>query len=254
MRAGVRPNVWGPGVLDNRTPLHVDWDPQPIIRHSFPAPHDGIPERYFHDRTMLVDLLSIATRSRLVSHTAFITYPVWIRQLSPNFEQPAGAGIGLFDVWPHDRSFTNADVSAFANLARGWLTYSRNQPSIDLAVRRVAASLGPAAGTFGLEDRILDVAISLEVMYAPLPTGKITHKLKNRAERLLCSVSDGNAAAHLYKTRSDIIHGKLNATECELSQVLSDGRDLACRTLAALLDLGKPVANWGRINTGQEWP
>ena len=247
----VRPIAWGPGVIDDRTPLPVDRDQQPVIRHSFPAPCEGIPERFFHDRTMLVDLLSIATGSRLVSHTAFITYPFWIRQLNPNFEQPPGAELGLFDVWPRDRPFTASDAPAFADLARGWLTYSRIQPSIDLSIRRVAASLGPAGGTFGLEDRILDVAISLEMMYTPLPMGKIVRKLRNRGERLLSSASDGAAAAHFYsKTRSDIVHGTSTADQRELSQALSEGRDLACRTLAALLDRGKPVTDWGRLDMG----
>ena len=45
----VRPIAWGPGVIDDRTRLPVDRDPQPAIRHSFPAPCEGIPERYFHD-------------------------------------------------------------------------------------------------------------------------------------------------------------------------------------------------------------
>ena len=38
----VRPIAWGPSVIDDRTPLPVDRDPQPVIRHSFPAPCEGI--------------------------------------------------------------------------------------------------------------------------------------------------------------------------------------------------------------------
>ena len=50
-----------------------------------------------------------------------------------------------------------------------------------LAVRRLAASLSRPGGPFGEEDRILDVAIALEIFYG----GKQGHELAKRAARLL---------------------------------------------------------------------
>ena len=121
--------------------------------------------------------------SKLVPHVEYRVLPSWIREFDQNFRLTnSGVGSHLFDVWPEDRPLSEEDAAAFVALARGWLSCpGSRRHAIELATRRVVASLGPAGGTFGLEDRILDVAIALKVMYGPFDGGEIAHKLRTCA-------------------------------------------------------------------------
>ena len=78
-----------------------------------------------------------------------------------------------------------------------------------LAVRRLAASLSRPGGPFGEEDRILDVAIALEIFYG----GKQGHELAKRAARLLGAdateqIRTYDQARRFYTVRSRIVHAK----------------------------------------------
>ena len=55
-----------------------------------------------------------------------------------------------------------------------------------LAIRRLAASFARPGGRSGQEDRILDVAIALEVLYG----GTTGHKLAQRAAALLGATAE----------------------------------------------------------------
>ena len=211
----------------------------------------------FEAREVLLHLLSIAVRSKLVSHTAIVAIPPWMKQLDPNIRtQPAGGSIGVFDVWPDDRTPSPPDIQAFVTAARGWLSFcaGKRDRSTELAIRRTAASFGIAGGRFGTEDRILDAAVALEVLYGPCYED-ITRKISRRAAWLL-NESDGQSKTTLkqmksfYKTRSKIVHGTVSKNQQkrdrELADALETGRELARRTLFTLLDRGP-------INCESEW-
>ena len=76
------------------------------LRYRFPDDHHveslaGVVE----ERETLLHLLSIAVRSKLVSHTFIDALPRWMTQLDPNLRTASpGAGRGVFDVWPKDQA------------------------------------------------------------------------------------------------------------------------------------------------------
>ena len=176
----VRPLTWRPGFAAGHRDGGSPFEP---VCYGFPPDHAvGSIEQLFQDRSLLIDLLSAVVGSRLISHTSFVAVPNWIRIIDPNVANPRvrDGSAGLFDVWPKDQALGNDDAATFAALARGWIAYRRTHRSIDLAVRRVASSLGPVAGEFGLEDRLLDLGVAMEAMYGPLKFGRIKRQLKAR--------------------------------------------------------------------------
>ena len=248
----VRSVSWGPGVGPCDCPTGNSQSLN--VRYRFPDryPINSV-ERFFHDRAMLIQLLSIATRSKLVSHTAFYVFPSWMWELDPNSRfRKSDSGASFFDVWPKDLPLSNESVTSFIGLARGWLSYpNKRRHAIELAIRRIVASFGPAAGMFGLEDRILDVAIALEIMYGPFDGGEITHKLRTRAAWLLGTSPEDryeivqNIKA-FYEARSAVVHGSTKAERQKFERALPLGRELAHQTLAKLLVQG-PVLDWDRL-------
>lgn len=172
-----------------------------------------------------------------------------MKQLDPNIRtQTADGSIGVFDVWPDDRTPSAPDIQAFVTATRGWLSFcaGKRDRSTELAIRRTAASFGIAGGRFGAEDRILDAAVALEALYGPCHED-ITRKISRRAAWLL-NESDGLCNTTLrqmksfYKIRSKIAHGAVSENqqkrERELAGALEAGRELARRSLFALLDRG----------------
>lgn len=248
----VRSLTWGPSVFACNCPSGQDFFP--TLRYRFPRDYSiDSRDRFFGDRITLIHLLSVATRSKLVFHTVFHVLPSWMRNLDPDFRlQNPGGKANIFDVWPEDQPLSDEDASTFVELTRGWLDYpSKKRHAIELATRRIVASFGPAAGMFGLEDRIFDVAIALEIMYGPFDGGEITHKLRTRAAWLLGTSPEDRWNIHkamrtFYKARSAIVHGSTSTDRAKLEQALPLGRDLARRTLTTLLTQG-PVSDWDRL-------
>ena len=252
----IRPFRWGidaaprDGAADSETLAH--------LKCRFPSDHtiESFSD-IFEEREALLHLLSIAVQSKLVSHTTIVAIPPWMKQLDPNIRtQPAGGSVGVFDVWPKDRTASAPDIQAFVTAANGWLTCcaGKRDRSTELAIRRTAASFSISGGRFGTEDRILDSAVALEALYGPC-NEDITRKISRRAAWLL-SESEGLCNVTLkqmksfYRTRSKIVHGTVSKNEQkrerELVGALASGRDLARRTLFALLDRGP-------INCESEW-
>ena len=244
----VRPIAWRPGFSAQR---HGTDDAFETICYGFPLDHAvGSVGELFQDRSLLVDLLSVVVGSRLISHTSFVLVPDWIRQIDPNVAQPVMAGhASLFDLWPEDTELDEGAAATFSTLAAGWIAYRRGRRPIDLALRRVASSLGPAAGVFGLEDRLLDLGIAMEAMYGPLKVGKIKRQLKSRASCLLAQGDDGadvaEAVGRFYETRSKIVHGDEPLPRDQLESTLAEVRGLARDSLAALLLLGA-APDWSK--------
>ncbi len=251
----VRSLRWGPGVAP--PPDGSDFSTSracvPKVKYRFPGDYEiDLADRFPDDNKVLVDLLSIATRSPLVSHTSFVRVAEWIEELDPNFACGfRNSSTYLSDAAPKEHPFSQQDATAFASLASCWCTYRGRRDVIDLAIRRLAASLARVGGPFSAEDRILDVSIALEIMYGPIKH-KLTHQLATRAKRLLGQGTDqrGWISARVksfYEVRSAIVHGqkKIKGGRCAIDKALEDGRDLACLTLAELLSRG-PVRDWDK--------
>ena len=242
----VRQVNWGPAVAPCECPTGRDSHPR--ITYRFPLDHTvESATDVFAEREILLHLLSIAVRSKLVSHAIFYVVPPWMAQLNPNLRtRRSGGGRGVFDVWPKDRVPSMEDLDAFTAAARGWLTYcaGNGDRSIELAVRRSAATFGITGGRFGVEDRLIDASIALEAMYGPFGSGGITSKISSRAVWLLGKFdaegySTSKRVKSFYKARSKVAHGTVgripHKRERELACALDSGRKLARCTLFALL-------------------
>ena len=254
----VRSLRWGPGVA----PPPDDGDfanksrcaSTPKVKYRFPGDYEiDLTDRLPDDNKVLVDLLAIATRSPLASHTSFVRVAKWIEELDPNFACSfRNSSAYLSDAVPKEHPFSRQDAGAFATLASHWCAYRGRRDIIDLAIRRLAASFARVGGPFSAEDRILDVSIALEIMYGPIKH-KLTHQLATRAERLLGQGADqrgwiSDRVKSFYGVRSAIVHGqkKIKGGQRAIDKALEDGRDLACLTLAELLSRG-PVRDWDKL-------
>ena len=133
-------------------------------------------------------------------------------------------------------------------LARDWYAEPEKPHALALATRRLAASLSRPGGRFAEEDRILDVAIALEICYG----GKTGHQLAKRAARLLGAdateqIHTYDQARRFYSVRSRIVHTEGPAPARDLLHgELETGRDLACRSLRYLLKCNMPV-DWAQV-------
>ena len=204
------------------------------MKYRFPGDYEiDLADRFPDDSKVLVDLLSIVTKSPLVSHASFVRVAQWIEELDPNFafgfrSSPAY----LPAASPKDHPFSQQDAAAFAALASRWCTYRGQRDVIDIAIRRLAASFARAGGPFSAEDRILDVSIALEIMYGPIKQ-KLAQQLAARAKRLLGQDPDqrawiSNTVKSFYVVRSAIVHGKkkIKGGRAAIDKALEDGRDL----------------------------
>ena len=227
----VRSLRWGPGVAP--PPDSGDFSTSracvPKVKYRFPGDYEiDLTDRFLDDNKVLVDLLSIATRSPLVSHTSFVRVAKWVEELDPNFACGfRNSSAYLSDAAPKEHPFSQQDATAFASLAGRWCTYRGRRDVIDLAIRRLAASFARVGGPFSAEDRILDVSIALEIMYGPIKH-KLTHQLATRAKRLLGQGTDqrGWISARVksfYEVRSAIVHGQ---------KKIKGGRDAIDKALA----------------------
>ncbi len=106
-------------------------------------------------------------------------------------------------------------------------------------------------GRFAAEDRILDIATSLERMYE-LGGGEISHKMRTRASWFLGRDAEDRirvmeSIRHFYRVRSEIVHkGKRKASAERYREAFDTGFDIAARTLFKLLKEGPP-GNWEKL-------
>ena len=241
----VRGLEYGPGIgmLEEGPGL-----PDVQIDYRFPTDYRIDLETWFEDSKLLVDLLSIAAGVPLLSRTRYVRLDRWIEEINPNFAFGTRDSRGFTsDVWPDDRELSDADADVFLGLSQGWHTYPGKSDAMTLAVRRLAASLSRPGSRFGREDRILDIAIALEVFYG----GTTGRKLSRRAAALLGAgpeeqIDTYDQARWFYSLRSDIVHSKVTLAPGEFDAELERGRDLARRTLAVLLKRNAPV-RWADV-------
>ncbi len=231
----VRTLEYGPGVGQPDALAH----PHDLrVTYRFPANYQVDLQGWWDDSKLLIDLLSIAKRVPLFSRTRYVRLARWIEEMDPNLAFGTQESEGyVSDMWPQGRDISKDDVDAFIELARGWRTYPDKSDALNLAIRRLAGSFSRPGGRFGQEDRILDVAIALEVLYG----GKTGLKLAQRAAALLGTNAKDQKRAYdqakgFYDVRSGIVHWKSSPPPDVLDQKLEIGHDMACHTLTSLLN------------------
>ena len=241
----VRSLEYGPGVDPPDDGVGL---PEVQVAYRFPVAYEVDLEGWFDDSKLLVDLLSIAKRVPLLSRTRYVRPARWIGEIDPNLGFGTQDSRGFVsDAWPRGNDLSKGDVDAFLKLARGWRTHPDKPVAINLAIRRLAASVSRQGGRFGNEDRILDIAIALEVLYG----GATGHKLAQRAAALLGTTAAEqmrtyDQAKEFYGVRSGIVHWKKAPSLDILDKELESGNDLACLTLASLLNR-KAQLRWADV-------
>lgn len=264
-RPGTSPSVfvrgltWGLGVTPTSPPdpfATSDGDPL-RVRFRFPDDYEIVlGEHVFpDDYNMLMKLLSIAARSALFSQTRYVRADKWIEQIDRNFAFGVRhTGGFVSDTRPPERPMTDEDAATFTTLSRDWISYRGNRDPLDLAVHRLAASLSRPGGLFSTEDRLLDTAIALEILYG-LKGPELTHKLSIRAAWLLDRGAKSRKETfadvnQFYRVRSSIIHGDApRGGPDAVPAALAAGREIACLTLAKLLQRKEPMnrADWDAL-------
>ena len=219
------------------------------VKYCFPTDYRIDLKRWFSDAKFLVDVLSIAARAPLLSRTRYVQLPEWIQEIDPNFSHWSHTSSGFVsDAWPKSRELSKSSADTFVELSRDWYAEPEKPPAWALAVRRLAASLSRPGGRFGAEDRILDIAIALEIFYG----GKTGHELAKRAARLVGAdateqIRTYKQARRFYSVRSCLVHTEEPAsTRDSLYSELEAGRDLACRSLGSLLKCDMPM-DWAQV-------
>ena len=251
----VRELTWGPAIASTEAQLETT-----LTTHfRFSVDDELIEDSYtdpsatFHfprDHETVRDFLCIATGKHQIARQQYVRVDRWMEDLDPNVKFGWTRGSGWVNDWWKENHLSEDGAEGFLNLIQAWRTYRGDRHQLGLAIRRLAA-LPSRIGRLGTEDRILDTAIALEIMYG-VDKSEITYKLKTRAGYFL-----GNDAQErmeifgkvndFYEARSAIVHGpKRRRRRIDHKRALSDGYGIAHETLQKLLHEGC-APNWNSL-------
>lgn len=245
----VRPIHWGP-CIDTRD----DGKSPSDVSYCFPTNFRVDLEGWWKDRDLLAHLLSISAQYPVLSRTRYIILPDWIQELEVTslfrgVDMDSTAHVP--STWPESRAITQDDVNMFVELCCGLYPPSRHPTTMHLAIRRLSASLTRVGPRPGLEDRLIDVAISLEALYG---SGSAKKLAKRAAALLETEIEEqkriGYRAWQFHLTRSSVLHSENQAPSLEtLESEFEFGRDIALRTLRYLL---KYECKWKQVMKGND--
>ena len=233
-----RETTWGPCLVPPRTSRDEPLNVTPEFRW---APGCGT--------DIVFDLLSVCTSHEI--QILFISYsaPEFV-DVSAGFVSGSGSGYIHSEGWKK-RELTEEHVRHLQGLLVLWSHFNSDErETLEMAVSRLSSSIYRNRGRFWLQDRILDAAICLEIMYQ-LQSPELTNKLATRAAHLLEKEPDKRIEIFdqvdaFYDARSNIAHGdkgkrqgkrKKKTTDFEVAADL--GFTLASKTLRALLENGE---------------
>ena len=193
-----------------------------------------------------IDLLSVCTSHHV--QVLFVSFcaPEFV-DVSPGFASGSGYGY-MHDEYGSTQDLTKEHVRHLQELLLSLARFNAVKCDIlELAVSRLSSSIQRNRGRFWVQDRILDAAIALEIMYELEPP-ELTYKLSTRAAHLLAKETGermeifGRVHA-FYNARSQIAHGlkvkrqrKGNKKTIDFKKAADSGFALASDTLHALLN------------------
>ena len=211
----VRELTWGPAIASTEAQLErtltthfrfsVDDEPiessytDPLSTFHFPRDHETVR-----------DFLCIATGKHQIARGQYVRVDSWMEDLDPNIKFGWTSGSGWVNDWWRENHLAEDSAESFVNMIQAWRTYRGDRHQLGLAIRRLAA-LPSRIGRLGTEDRILDTAIALEIMYG-VDRPRITKKLKTRAGYFLGNdaherMEISGKVNDFYEARSAIVHG-----------------------------------------------
>ena len=237
----VRDLSWGPGIGPPMSGLD-SFGTVPNVTFRYLDSHEN--------HSVIFDFLTITTRHELTILS--VDYypdksmedidPIYNRDLKPNFFTPPRLNTR--------KLFTEQDVAKLQGLLCVWAGYEQDRNILDLAIRRLASSIS-RKGRFELADRILDIAVALEIMYK-LEGPEITYKLATRTAYFVGADAEQRhdlfkKIRSFYEVRSSIVHRGMARTHTgTFKNAADDGFELAYNTLSKLLDQGE-TPDWNKL-------
>ena len=229
----------------------VKWGPVFVpVGHSMEHDWPVSSETFRDDALLLVDLLALTHEVRVVS-AGWQTNGVerQIERLvgrAPSFDFAYRYVSGGYEVNLKSPTTPAAFADGLADCAQLYSKMPRDDVRLRLALSRLASSLS-RTGIHAAFDKIIDVAIALEVMYKLDASRGKGDQLSRRARNLIGRDREDNRwidkiAKALYDMRNDIAHGTLPG---DTEQVYLDGLRLGRRTLGRLTHSGPP-SDWTR--------
>ena len=224
------------------------------------------PKSFFDDADVMLRLLSITHAAPVLS----------LGQMGYCIQQPAARLLGYHRYnpginWTRARPSLNnlpepvpLDDEAFASAAQPFAQRNKKRFKDYAALVARMAESRARTGPFAHQDRILDVAITLEQMYEVDP-GEISFKLRARAA---CFLADSSAqrkqifrqVRDVYNLRSALVHSRKPSrkskkllTPQNMRYTFETGFALARATLMKLLDQGPPDS-WDELVISVDHP
>ena len=195
-----REMTWSPCLVTPRTSKNSG-DPPPTARFAWRSgPALGA----------LLDLLALATSYRIDVVEVLSCAPAFTA-LDPNFGPGSKTGFLVSECWKV-KAIEPAETVEVLRLYEEWGAFSgTDRNHLELSLGRLVSSERRNLGRFRHEDRLLDIAVALEVLFG-LQGGELTHKLSVRAAHLLGDSGEKRLAVYesvqrLYGERSRIVHG-----------------------------------------------
>ena len=241
----------GEGTNAGREPIgavvsEVKWGPAIVpAGHDMEAEWPDTSKTFRDDALLLVDLLAVTHVLPVVS-TGMHTWVVE-RQV----EHLAGL-VPFFSLMFRDvpgADTLNVDLSTTPAVSEDRLSECAQLlseiPKDDVILRSALSRLASSLSRTGLHaalDKIIDLAIALEIMYQLDASRGIGSQLSRRARDLVGQDREDKnwvrrTAESIYRIRGDIVHGRLPT---HTAQAYLDGLALAHRTLVHLVRWGRP--------------
>lgn len=204
---------------------------------------------------VILDLLSLVTAQRIEMAEILSCAPDFV-DVNPNLGPGSSTWFVIPDQW-QVVELTSAQATEVREWLETWASFGAERGVLELGLARLVSSFRRHRGRFRLEDRVLDIAVALEVLYG-LDSGELTHKLSTRAAHLLGReperrVEVFDAVGRLYGARSRIVHGggstkpsKRRNNREDAEQVAQLGFEIGKDTLWKLLNRGT-LPDWKKV-------
>ncbi len=195
---------------------------------------------------VIFDLLRISASHRVEKLADLVCAPDFV-DVSPAFG-PTSWGTFFNDHAWTKKDLTPEHIGDLRDLVSAWSRFEvEKRSTLELGLDRIASSIQRNRGRFSLQDRILDTAIALEVLYE-LQSPELSYRLQTRAGHLLSDTTEGRInigeeVKQFYGLRSSIAHGKKRV---DGKASADSGFALAQRTLRELLRRGS-FPDWERL-------
>ena len=201
---------------------------------------------------VLLDLLSLATSQRIDVVEMLSCAPAFVA-LHPSFGPGSKTGFPTWEVWKV-KELEPAQAAEAQGLCEAWSRFDgAGRDGLELSLGRLVSSVRRNRGRFWYEDRLLDIAVALEVLFG-LQGGELTHKLSVRAAHLLGASGEERLAVYesvrrLYRERSRIVHGdrrNRDGRQKDIEETVEGGYRIGREALLKILTSGS-FPEWTRL-------